>query len=511
MSANNVSQEIKTLDELVNIVQNLKSKGKTVVHCHGVFDLLHIGHIKHLRAAKEMGDILVVTLTPDKFVNKGPHRPAFTESLRAEAIAALDCVDYVAINKWPTAVETIQLLKPNFFVKGIVHGEDKRDHSDAINQEEEAIKAVGGNIIFTDEETYSASTLINRFMDIFPPMVKAFLESFREKYTSKEIIGYLQAIRPLKLLAIGEVIIDEYRFCTPLGKASKEAVLVVRSLYNETYAGGILAIANHISNFCDQVGLLSFIGGIDSYEEFIAEKLYKNVKTDFIRIPNIRTIVKCRFVEEYSVSKLFEIYIMENRQLTSEYEDSFLEKLEEKLPDYDVVVVADYGHGLFSERSIRLLCDKARFLAINTQTNAGNLGFNTISKYSRADYISIAEPELRLECRDTNSDTKELMLKIANKLSCDKMIITRGKYGTLSYDKKRGFFEIPVFSVRLVDRIGAGDALLSLTAPLAAMNVPMDIVGFIGNVVGAEACAIIGNKTFIEPSNLFRHIDSLMK
>src|SRR5215831_18589577 len=173
--------KIKRVDELASVIASLKQEGKKVVHCHGVFDLLHIGHIKHLEAARKMEDALVVTLTPDRFVNKGPHRPAFPERLRAEALASLSCVSFVGINEWPTAVETIQRLRPNFFVKGVVRESGKRDHTDAIQREENAVKAAGGELVLTDEETFSASTLINQFMDVFTPETKSFLEQFRAK------------------------------------------------------------------------------------------------------------------------------------------------------------------------------------------------------------------------------------------------------------------------------------------------------------------------------------------
>src|SRR3989442_10654965 len=132
--------KIKRHEDLAEALASLREQGKKIVHCHGVFDLLHIGHIKPLEAARKLGDALVVTVTPDRFVNKGPHRPAFPERLRAEALTSLSCVDYVAINEWPTAVETIQLLKPSFFVKGIARESGKRDHSDAIEKEEDAIE-----------------------------------------------------------------------------------------------------------------------------------------------------------------------------------------------------------------------------------------------------------------------------------------------------------------------------------------------------------------------------------
>src|SRR2546425_2513818 len=148
-------KKIKRVAELAQALQALQAEGKKIVHCHGVFDLLHIGHIKHLDAARKLGDALVVTLTPDRFVNKGPHRPAFPERLRAEALASLACVDFVAINEWPTAVETIVRLRPDFYVKGVVREAGKRDHTTAIEEEEAAVKAVGGPLVLTGEERFS--------------------------------------------------------------------------------------------------------------------------------------------------------------------------------------------------------------------------------------------------------------------------------------------------------------------------------------------------------------------
>src|SRR5437667_5047117 len=136
--------KVRRLEDLSQTLATVRESGKKIVHCHGVFDLLHIGHIKHLEAARKLGDLLVVTLTPDRFVNKGPHRPAFPERLRAEALASLACVDFVAINEWPTAVETIGKLRPSFFVKGVVKDSGKRDHTDAIDREGNAVKAAGG-------------------------------------------------------------------------------------------------------------------------------------------------------------------------------------------------------------------------------------------------------------------------------------------------------------------------------------------------------------------------------
>jgi sugar/nucleoside kinase (ribokinase family) len=180
------------------------------------------------------------------------------------------------------------------------------------------------------------------------------------------------------------------------------------------------------------------------------------------------------------------------------------------VPQYDVVIVADDGHGLLTERAIARVCERARFLAVNTQTNAGNLGFHVISKYPRADFIAIAEPEVRLQHRDYNGPLEKLTKDTAAALGARRVIVTRGKRGCLCYDVEDGFADVPAMAVKIVDRVGSGDALLALGAPAAAMRLPLDLVGFIGNVAGAEACAVMGNRAAIEPASFFRHVTSLL-
>ena len=149
--------KIKTLEELQETVADLKSKGKTVVHCHGVFDLLHIGHIRHFQEARTFGNVLVVTITPDEHVHKGPNRPAFTTALRLEALAALESIDYVAVNKWPIAVETIKMLKPDIYCKGPDYKNHADDVTGKIDDEEKAVESVGGQIRYSEDITFSSS------------------------------------------------------------------------------------------------------------------------------------------------------------------------------------------------------------------------------------------------------------------------------------------------------------------------------------------------------------------
>lgn len=152
--------KISTIEQLSKKVEELKEAGKIVVHCHGCFDLMHPGHIKYFQAARRFGDALVVTVSPDRFVDKGPGRPVFNEGLRAESIAALECVTYVAINQWPTAEETLRLLRPDYYVKG-QEFEKLEDKTGKLQREAAVVKEVGAELRFTHEIVFSSTQLLN--------------------------------------------------------------------------------------------------------------------------------------------------------------------------------------------------------------------------------------------------------------------------------------------------------------------------------------------------------------
>ncbi len=508
----NIYSKIKTINELSKVLTTLRKNGKKIVHCHGVFDLLHPGHIKYFESAKKKGDILAVTITKDQYVNKGPGRPIFNENLRAESVSAIECVDYVAINEWPTAVEAIKKLKPHFYVKGSDYARRETDVTGKIYEEEEAIKSVGGMIHFTDDITFSSSSLINTYFSPYPDEAKDFFQKFKKKYSPQDTINILKKIENVKVLIIGDVIIDEYHYCIGMGKTPKDNIIATKYLNEETFAGGVLAAANHLSGFCKKINLVTLIGNTNDYKDFIVNHLESNIKTNFYYRKDAPTVVKRRFVDPNFLTKLFEIcYLDDTTYLPKTIENKICNYLHSHLSDFDVVIVTDFGHGLITPQIVKILCKEANFLAINVQTNSANIGFNLITKFSRADYVCIDEPEIRLASHDRFSDVEKLILNISKKLNCEKIIITRGHKGSLAYSKKEGFSEIPVFSKKIVDRIGAGDAYFSITSPCVFNNNPMDVVGFIGNAVGAMKVLIVGNRSHIEPIPLFKYISTLLK
>jgi len=511
-NSNHTQAKVKPIEELADLLGDARAAGKRIVHCHGVFDLLHIGHIRHFQQAKELGDVLVVTATSDEYVNKGDGRPAFGEQLRVEAIAALDCVDFVAINRWPMAHETIRLLRPHLYVKGAEYRESENDRTGGIKLEEEAIKSVGGELAFTEDITFSSSHLINRYLPVLPKEVSDYVAGLSARYSSDDILKYLDGARSLRVLTIGETIVDEYVYCETLGKSGKEPVLASRQLSSELFAGGVVAVTNHVAAFCDRVGLLSFLGSVDSQEEFVRENLQPNVDSTFLYMEgDSPTILKRRFVETYPFQKLFELYVMKNGEGNPSETAALCGALEELLPHYDVVIVTDYGHGMIGPEAVECLCSQARFLAVNTQVNAGNHGFNTVSKYRRADFLSVSETEIRLDARSRRRDLREIVKGISEKLSCERMVITKGPSGCLCYGSKEGFFEVPAVATQVVDRIGAGDAVFAISSLCAAQGAPMEIVGFVGSLAGAQAVATVGHRSSVQRLPLIRQMETLLK
>lgn len=505
------TSKVLPLPELAPLLQSLRDQGRVIVHCHGVFDLLHPGHIRHFEAARVHGDVLVVTVTPDRYVAKGPGRPVFNERLRAESIAALGCVDYVAVNEWPTATETIRLLRPHVYAKGSDYRERNRDLTGGIVEEEAAVRAVGGELLFTDEITFSSTELLNQFYGVYPEEARRFLDEFKGRHSAGDVIARLTALQDLKVLVLGEAIIDEYDYCVPIGKSPKEAIVATRHVRRESFAGGSLACANHLAGFCGEVHLVTCLGGDDPRERFIRDRLKPNVMPRFFVRPHASTIVKRRYIWETFLIKMFEVAFMDDSDVPAPVEEAMLAHLREVLPNYDVVLVADYGHGMITRRTANAVAEGARFLAVNTQANSANLGYNLITKYSRADYVCIDEPEIRLAMHDRWSPVGELVEKVRGLLGAPAVSITRGHLGALTCDAHGEQWEIPVFSREVVDRVGAGDAYLSVTAPCVAAGLPMDLVGFIGNAVGALAVQIVGNRAPVEPVPLYKFVTALLK
>ena len=397
------------LNNLRKIVSKKQSEGKKIVLCHGVFDLLHFGHITHFKNAKKNGNILIVSITPDKFVKKGPGRPVFNQNIRALSLAELNIVDYVTINNSHSAVNVIRTIKPNIFCKGTEYKIHKNDITTEIKNEAKEIKSVGGKIIYTEGKTFSSSNLINTFGISDYDNSNNSLRNIKKVTNFKKIKNIFKNIEKLKILIIGELIIDKYVFCEALGKSGKEPVLVLKDKKTEEYLGGAGAIARHISNFNNNITLFSMVGEKSEHLKKIKKNLPPNIRLELLKKKNSSTILKTRFVDSNSHSKVLGVYNFNDDILDIKQEKAQSIKLKQIIPKFDLVIVSDYGHGFITKKLAKLICSKSKFLALNAQINASNIGYHSMRNYKNIDCVIINQKELEMEFRDKSTNLKNLI------------------------------------------------------------------------------------------------------
>ena len=268
--------KIVKLDQLKNIRK--KFNNKKIILAHGVFDFFHHGHLQHLRKAKSYGDILVVSLTADKFILKGPGRPLYNQEIRVDFINHIDFVDFVTIVNFPSGVEVINKLKPDYYAKGVEYKNQNKDFTKAIISEKQALKSIGGQILYTNEPIMSSSNLINNFT--LPKTAKEFLDKFKIKNSSFDIIKKFSLIKNKKVLVIGDAIFDEYISTSGLAKSPKEEIVSAKEENRKLYYGGIIATVQHISNFVFKPTLITVLANDLKLNKSLIKKL-KNTSINY--------------------------------------------------------------------------------------------------------------------------------------------------------------------------------------------------------------------------------------
>ena len=505
------SHKIISLADMAERSAKLRSEGKTVVLCHGTFDLMHIGHVRYLQRARKEGDALFVTVTADEFVNKGPGRPVFKEQLRAESLASLACVDFVAVNHALTAVDVLNGVQPDVYVKGGEYRSHGEDVTGNIAREVDAVEAHGGRVFYTDEITFSSSNLLNEHFGVFSPETKAFLQGFRNDTTCKDIQQQIASLSELKVLVIGDAIIDQYHYADALGQTGKGNVFAVRYESEEQFAGGSIAVANHVAGFVDSVTMVSGLGLEDSHEPYIRDKLLPNVEPVFWYFQDAPTVTKRRFVDS-DMNKMFEVYFYKEDPVLQAGENAVCRWLEENIDTYDVVIAPDFGNGFITRSMIDVLCAKAKFLAVNTQLNSGNRGYHAIHRYPRADFISLNEPELRMATHNRHDSIEAVAEQIAERVQFDRLAVTRGTKGVLMHNRDGNVnYSVPALSTRVVDRIGAGDAFLSLAAICLGRGMSPEVAAFVGSAAAAIDVQIVCNREPISAPVLLKYVNTLLK
>ena len=427
-------------------------------------------------------------------------------------LAALEYVDWVAISESPDAVEAITAIRPDFYVKGQDYVNPDGDVTGKIVSEREAVEAHGGQVHFTDDLVFSSTELINRHFNIFEPSVRDHLDALRRDGGLVEMLDLIERVRNYRVVLVGDAIIDEYQYTLPIGKPPKENVIAARFQNRELFAGGVFAAANHVAAFCKQVEIVTCLGGAHGYEDLIRKNLRPNVELHAVKRNGASTALKQCFVDPSHMRKLFEIYFMDDEPLLADLQAEVDAAIAARAASADIVIVTDFGHGLIAKSSIETLTRSARFLAVSAQSNSANMGYNLITKYPHADYVCVDAMEARLAVADRLASLDDVARRLLNeRIECPKMIVTHGQHGCISCERDGALHTIPAVAKSVVDTLGAGDAFLSVTAPLVAAGGALDRVGFIGNVVGALKVEIVGHRRSVDKPAVVRSLTGLLK
>lgn len=493
----------------------LKQENKKIVLCHGVFDLVHIGHIIHFQDAKSQGDTLVVSVTAEKFVRKGPGRPYFNDEMRLKFLSSIEVIDYVILSEGYTAQDIIEMVEPDIYVKGSEYAVAEDDITGKIDEETELVHKHGGKIYFSSGEVFSSTKLINRSLPTLSAEAKEFIGNFKRKFSFTDIKESVEAFRNLKVLVIGDAIIDDYIYCKVQGIMSKDMGYSTRFKRSEQYLGGALAVGRHISTFCDNLTLMSAIGNEKNIHSRILNDLSDKMRLDLEYSDRFETIIKQRFITENDKrAELNKIFVINNlsdsMKIDEETLKRFKAKLKDKVSEYDLVIVCDFGHGLMDTEVLEIIQEQAKLLTVNCQTNSSNYGLNLITKYRRADAFTLDQKELKLAVGGDNSTLSEAegLEILVGRLSAVGWL-TCGSRGAIASNGKN-VCSCPALTLNVVDTIGAGDAFYSLASLCMGIGAPIEIGTFMGNIAGALAANIPGNKESIDKVNVLKYASTLL-
>ena len=491
----------------------LRRTGSKIVQCHGTFDLLHPGHIAHLEAAKEKGDVLVVTFTDEQWVNKGPGRPYFNNRLRSRSLCALQCVDYVVAIPFAAATEAITAVKPHIYCKGAEYASVEADVTGNFKHDVETTERYGGRVELVGETLFSSTNLINKNFKVVSDEIREFCLGISGRWSPADFRAIIDSFSRLRVLVVGDVIIDRYTTVEVQGMTSKDRILSGRFLNEEDQMGGALAIFRHLKQFAGQVDICGIVGREDWAQRCVSEVVPPG--SDLLVRSDRCTIVKQRFVEAVKpgkeISKLFAVNYIERELPDAVVVSSLVKTLEEKIGEYDVVLAADFGHGTCQDAVRELVQGKAAYLAVNCQTNSNNHGFNIIDRrWRRANAFSLDRTELALAVGRQKFDITAELDRLKKGLGAEYAWITRGEVETIGLKTNEAPCRCVPLEVNVIDTIGAGDAFFSLAALAAASVVPLPMATFIAQLAGAQAVLSVGNRESIMKEKLLKSGMSLL-
>jgi rfaE bifunctional protein kinase chain/domain len=484
----------KIYNKIVNSKELIKRIGKfprqkKVLMCHGVFDLVHPGHIRHLEYCKKHCDFLVVSITTDSHVLKSDLRPYVPENLRALNLAAIELIDYVLIDNESKPLKNLKFIKPDIYGKGYEYVDGKINPK--TQEEIDVIKSYGGEFMYTPGDYIQSSSFIieNNKPDLKLVKLKTLMEI--EKISFKKLFDCLKKIKEEEVFVLGDTIVDSYIQTEFIGSNAKTPTFSVKYIKNNDYVGGAGVVAKHLKAAGAKVTFCSILGD-DKLSKFVKQDLKKNkIKTIFFSEKNRPTTNKKVYIAQNY--RLLKVDTLDNTPIN----DDLVSKISGTLKKINngTVVFSDFRHGIFNKSSIQKLISSInkKLLKVGDSQIASRWG--NILDFKDFDLITPNEKEARFALGDQDSAIRPLASKLYEKANCKSLILTLGQRGILTIRKKRdkndtrAFFSIDSFAENVLDPVGCGDSLLSyssLAYKVTKNDVISSIIGILASAIEAE-------------------------
>jgi rfaE bifunctional protein kinase chain/domain len=488
-----VGHKVKTAAEVAELI-GPRPRDKKVIMCHGTFDIVHPGHVRHLLYAKSKGDILIASLTADAHIEKANFRPFVPQELRAFNLAALEVVDYVIIDPNAKPIVNIGIIEPDYFAKGYEYSKEGLHPRTA--EEKEAVEGYGGELIFTPGDiVYSSSHLI----ETEPPAIAteklmAVLEG--EELSFQDLRDTLDELDGLRVHVIGDTIIDSYTYCSMIGGMTKTPTMSVRFEEKKDFVGGAGVVAKHLKAAGADVTFSTVLGD-DGLAEFTRKDLEAAGVSCKPIIDRTRptTNKNAIVVGNYHLLK---VDTLDNRSISERVTKTLCSAVQNTRAD--IVVFSDFRHGIFNRETTPLLTKAIPSEVFRVADSQVASRWGNILDFKGFDLITPNEREARFALGDQDSVVRPLGLELYRQSGCKTLILKLGERGLLTFRSVpkdigdvRAFFALDTFTDRVQDAVGSGDALLAYaTLSLFATKNPV-IASVLGSLAAAVECEHQGN------------------
>jgi rfaE bifunctional protein kinase chain/domain len=507
----NYGNKVKTVEELKAII-GAPPRAKRVIMCHGTFDIVHPGHIRHLIYAKSKADVLVASLTGDKHIAKANFRPYVPEQLRAMNLAVLDMVDYVIIDSEPKPLRNLEILKPDYFAKGYEYV--KGGVIDPRTKEElDVLEGYGGEFIYTPGDIVFSSSAI---IESEPPNLsveKLMILLKGEELSFDDLRKALRKLEGITAHVVGDTIVDSYTYTTLIGGNTKTPTFSVRHDRQLDYVGGAGIVAKHLRAAGAKVTFTTVLGN-DANKDFVLDDLKTaGVTVNAIVDPTRPTTNKNAFIADNY--RLLKVDKVDNRSIS----DRILHQFESHIRDTraQTVVFSDFRHGIFNRHTVPSLTaalpqDTYRVADSQVASRWGN-----ILDFIGFDLITPNEREVRFALGDQDSVVRPLGLELYRQAQCKTLILKMGARGLITYrsmpkadEDVRAFFVVDTFAENIVDAVGAGDALLAYSMLSMVATGNSVIASILGAIAAAVECEHDGNIP-VQPGQVLEKLEAVAR